>query len=764
MKRLQETFLYCKERPDPFFLFFLFAMTILAQNVYGTPPVQVITPGNGIAYNVNVKKTRIISFPASVMKMKIAADWLAHELSGKTDHRWQIIAREKLEQDLSDIEIRTMPETSPIPFQKTDKRYHEAYIIHIDNNIKLYAGGSAGALYGVQKLNEKIREASLQQDETIIDYPDYKWRGIYIYPVHTQCGSSYMLKNPEDKNKWSDCMEKLIDHWRSLRINALFLQSYIFYRLNDGDIQLLDRLFRYARRNNIEPVPVLASKLWGVPLDYLKPDAIEGIFHKAIEFKAESGSLEPVKTNSIDNTTYTWAIKHNFFLPEWYTVPDSEKKQQIALDQSVNNKPWKNPVFLKNTKGSTRLKVRSGQYYELMLSIRSNKNQATRVGITTEEFDDKGNKLKKIHRYTIKAFTNHYWRKRWFPAFVSANAHAITVRIVVENRSDEKVHVEIAEPTFVPMQNQLINVLVNKETAPVVQSKDGKIQYIRGKDYQLNHAEIKEWREVDFNTIKKTEIKLLSSSRIHNGQYLNVSFDTLPLEYRAIPMSKYSVASSYTYQEYQRIFNRLKKLSPKFIHVSLDEHAGGLNRDSRSLKLGLCNRDLYISYINTLDNLLHKQTKISLPIGGSINGAGLTSTQLIVWDDMLNPWHNGNNTTYQVPFGGKPGGTGLFDASECSQNIKLQQRVLLASWWYQGRDERGVVKNTPAFYRKRGYQYFMSTWYQQKGIGNWINSVNPSETKGFIATTWNKQKQGVPAMACAAWNRAASNQCLAQSN
>lgn len=723
------------------------------------PPAQSITGGSGIVYSVN--KNGTITFPGSNEYMKIAADWLAQKLNKGDEYHWHVIRQRNNSEIFGEIEIYTMPKDNQIPYKKTDKRYHEAYIIYVGKKIRLYAGGSAGALYGVQRLFEMIQNGSLMQSSTIIDYPDYKWRGVYTSFSTTTCGDPYWLKAKQKKD-WQLCVQTLIDNWRLLRINCLFIQSPIFYRLNGNDIQLLDDLFNYARKNNIEPVPVLASKLWDIPIDRIKQDAIEGVFHKDVKFKAESGSLVPLKNNTTDSASYTWAIKHNLFLPDWHIESDTEntKREHIYIDQSANNDPWKNPVFLENAAGKIHLAVQPGQYYEFMLSIRSRKYHGARIFITAIELDNNGDALKGLHRYSSQLFTTADWRMRWIPIFTSKNTHAISLQISAKNISDETMHIEVANPTLIPMKNQLINVLVNNETAPIIKSNDDSKQYIRGKDYEIRQVLIKEWSGTYFKNIKKTEIILLPTSKIQNGQIINISFDTLPLEYRAIPVSKYSTASRYTYKEYHRIFNRLKWLSPKFIHVALDEHAGGLSRDSRSKNLDLCNRDLFVGYINTLDSLLRDHANIKLPQGGSIGGVGLTDTKLIIWDDMLNPWHNGSNTTYQVPYGGVSGTTNLKSKADCTKNTRLHKTVLLASWWYRSKDNRGVVKKTPSFYGHLGYQYFMSTWYQRGGISNWLKTVKPSDTLGFIATTWSKKEQGVPIMACMAWNRKTYKKCL----
>jgi len=739
----------------PFFIVTIF----LCQNVFAMPPVQLIKSGSGEAYSI--QKHGVITFPQSAKNLKVAADWLRDKLNELNGYHWSVNATKSAAQPNGDIEIDKLMNSHDIPYSNTDKRYFESYVIKVGKLIKLSVGGRAGSLYGVQTLFRMISHNQLIESSKIIDYPDYKWRGVYITLNNTTCGDPYTLKG-QKKEKWLVCFKSLIDSWRLLRINSLYIQTPVFFRLDGNDIKLFDDVFTYARLNNVEPIPVLASKLWGIPLDFLRKDAIEGIYHKDVKFKVEAGYLVPQNNSITSHIAYDWEIKHNLLSPDWHTInkADNERETVITIKQEVNNEPWKNPVFVKDKAGNTRLSVQPGQYYELMISARSDKNNAARILVTATGYNKNGDALSNIHQFSAAVFAKQNWSKRWIPVFASKKAHSISIRVVARNISSKAVSVELRKPVLIPMENKFVNVLDNNETTLLIKSSNGKQQYTNGKDYSFSHEAIREWRETDFKNIKKTVIKILPGSRIHNGQIVNVSFDSLPLEYRAIPMSKYSAASDYTYKEYQRVFKRLKSLSPKFIHISMDEHAGGLNRDSRSKKLRLCNRDLYIHYINTLDDILHKKGNVTLPQGGRINGVGLSDTKLIMWDDMLNPWHNGNNLTYQLPFGGVTGATALNANRDCDNNITLNHDVLLADWWYKGNDKRGVVKNSPSFYSGLGYQYFVSTWYQPKGIKNWLKRVSPSKTEGFIATTWNRQLQGVPDMACMAWNRLAYKKCL----
>lgn len=743
--------------------FFILYLSLISFSSYALlPQAQIISGGNGKSYKL--KDTGTIEYSIHDSYLLDAAKWLKNSINKQDNYRWDIKDNFNATSKSSGtvISLYGLKNDRRIPYKKADKRYNESYIIEVDKKITIYAGGPAGALYGVQRLFDMLSNHSLVQGSTIIDYPDYKWRTAYINLGNIPCGEIYWLK-PNEKEKWLSCMRTLIDSWSLLHINGVFIQSPVFYRLNNNDMQLLGTLFSYARKKNIEPAPVLASKLWGIPLDQINTNAIEGIYHKNAKFIVSDGRLIPLYNHNKDNDL-KWDIKHYLFNNNW-RKEDSDKniKEGVSIKQQINNNPWKNPVYLKDMTRNIKLKIKPGQYYELMLSIKSKKRHDMRLFITPIELDKDGRELKGLHRNTTKLFTTRYWRKRWIPIFTSQNTYALTLHISAKNISNKVALAEVSDPILIPMKNKLINVLVNSETSPIVTSNDGKRTYISGKDFEIDKGTIKEWRETGLKNIKKTIIKVLPGSKIHNGQTVNVSFNTLPLEYRAIPASKYSPVSHYTIDIYQRVFNRLKRLKPKYIHISLDEHKGGLNRDSRSKKFGLCNRDLYISYINTLDDLLHKSSSVNLPLGTTIKGAGLVNTKLVVWDDMLNPWHNGSNSTYQSPYGGVAGSTGLKNQTGCN-NIKLDHNIILADWWYKGSDKRSVIKNSPSFYRKLGYQYFISPWYQRDGIKSWVESVKPKDTKGFIATTWSKNLQGIDDMACVAWNRSAYKNCLLENN
>jgi hypothetical protein len=365
--------------------------------------------------------------------------------------------------------------------------------------------------------------------------------------------------------------------------------------------------------------------------------------------------------------------------------------------------------------------------------------------------------MSELARGADSTWPREEWTRRWISIFTSEETHFLWFRFAPKSLTEESIRLDIDDVELRPMGHELINILSNRETRPVVTSEDGEHVYEHGQDYQLKLAPVRSWRDVAFGDIERTQIEIPPTSRIIDGSVVNVSFDSLPLEYRSFERSKYSAASQYTYAEYRRLFGQLSQLSPVHIHVAMDEHMGGLNRGSRSLNLNMTNRDLLLTYLNTLDAVLRREGEVDLPGGAKITGVGAADTRLVIWDDMINPWHNGGNLYYQLTSGGVLGDTPL--VANGPSEPKLNSNILLSSWWYRDEDPRSKVQNSPGYFRNAGYRFFAAPWYQKAGIRRWVEALMPDETEGLIATTWGKHTDGVEITACAAWNREAYESC-----
>jgi hypothetical protein len=709
----------------------------------------------------------VITFPEERAEFKKAAIWLAEQLSVKAG-TWRAVSANNPGTGKPAIQILSLTSSPAIPYPVSDKRFSEAYRIDVGGDVRILAGGKAGSMYAVRQFMLLLDGKREINSASLVDYPDFKWRGIVITFKGTPCGDPLNMT----KNKrlgWLQCMDAELEHMAAMRLNLLGLISPIFHRLNKGDMLLLGQFFERAREKNLEPMPVISSKLWGIPNSILSKDAVEGVFHDKVPFRVKNKKLvsDVVTRNLIPNGSFddkdnlSWKQKSRSGAQGWEI--SREKTGQDAGDNYLSiqlpkaNRPGASAAILGDLEKGGLIPVTPGHYYELGIRVRSSSDRGGQIKIGIQEFDQNQQPIRRSKHFNAKIFGRKEWDRRWIPVFTSTNTAFIRIRVAPKNLGNSNIRLSMDDLELRSMREQLVNILVNRETMPVLTSDDGKDVYEQGRDYAYVAVPLKEWRNVDFATIERLQVRVLPGSRIQEGATVSVSFDSLPLEYRNIPLSKYSAANEYTYLEYKRIFSQLKRLSPIFVHIAMSEHRGGLNRDSRSLTLGMSNRDLLVSYLNTLDALLREHKDVALPNGVHLAGVGAANTRLVVWDDMINPWFNGGEALYQAPAGGIPGSTALSAADP--KAVLLNHSIFLSSWWYRQEDEHGIVKNTPGYYDEQGYRYFASTWFEKDGIKNWIKVLSPERTEGIMATTWGGRRSGVAMTACAGWNREALEHC-----
>ena len=687
--------------------------------------------------------------------------------SGLSSVRGAWKAVEVGESSRAHIQLLPLNKDGDIPYKESDSRWAEAYRIEIGKEIKIYAGGRSGAQYAVDALVKELENNRKLDAAFMVDYPDYRWRGVIVKPANTSCRDPLPM-SARKWDQWLKCMQSEVDKFAEMRLNLLGLISPVFGRMNDDDVKYLEKLFKYARQNSVEPMPIIDTKLWGVPEKELDTDAVEGIFHSRQMFRVRKGSLVAEKGN--EGSSMRWA----FGVPADKSWQDQSKRGDrwalaenasggaggvpgLAIRLDGKEDPWKNSLLLRHPETGARIKVNPAGYYELGIRVKASSGH---VSVGVSQYDRQGRRIKGINRYPVKLQGQAGQPlKRWVPVFASAATDSILIRLAPGIHAGKAGRLEVSDIELRPMFSELVNVLDNEETSPVLTSVDGKTQYKNGVDYVVADSHVREWRGYSFEKLQRANITVKPESRLHDGDRVSVSYDSLPLEYRALPRSKYSAVSKYTYKAYRRLFRQFSKLPIQFLQVAFDEHSGGLNRDSRSRRLGISNRGLLIGQMNALERLLRFKGIVTTPGGDEFEGVGASSVKLVVWDDMLNPWHNGKDEMYQVGFGGLPGATGMISGK--TGETQLSKSIWLSSWWYRDKDEYEIVKRTPEFYSENSYNYLVATWYQKGGIQNWLKATDPEKAQGIVATTWNGNTGGVGEVACSAWDVRSLGKCAA---
>lgn len=694
-----------------------------------------------------------------------AAGWLAGELSAVGGH-WD--AAEFTDGSHADIQLLPLETESLIPYEAGDSRRSEAYRIEISQKIKIHAGGKAGAGYAAAALVDMLRKGKEIPAAVLVDYPDYRWRGVVITPKITTCGDPLSMSDQEWE-RWLTCMQGTIDKAAELRLNLLGMISPVFSRMTDKDVARLERLFLYARQKNVEPMPVLSTKLWDVASEDIEVNAIEGIFHDQETFLVRDGRLvaengpggEAVQWLADGHPDISWKDESRL-RKHWRMThggsPRSGEPLAFSIKLDGSEDPWGIALSLKQPGNGGRIRVKPNSYYELGVrfhAVGGAKGGHVRVGII--QYDHNGADLR-LNRYPVQLKVRSDNAKRWIPLFTSSATESVSIRLAPgAGDTSEPLEIAVSDMELRPMGSELINLLRNEETSPEVVSRDGTKLYREGTDYEIAGPPIQEWMGYPFNEIPRYTLRLKPGSSLEEGDAVRLSYDSLPLEYRVVPSSRYSAVSKYTFKDFHRLLGQHAKLPIEFIKIPFDEHHGGLNRDSRSRRLGKSNKELLINYINTLNQLLQANGIVTAPNGDQLKGLNVSGIKMIIWDDMLNPWHNGGVENSQVAFGGPPGATGMSKTSD--GDPELSRSVWLSSWWYDDKDAKQIVMNAPEFYTKRGYRHFVAAWYQSGGIKNWFEAADPDKVQGVIATTWDGRTEGVGMVACRAWNRHGSGPC-----
>jgi len=122
--------------------------------------------------------------------------------------------------------------------------------------------------------------------------------------------------------------------------------------------------------------------------------------------------------------------------------------------------------------------------------------------------------------------------------------------------------------------------------------------------------------------------------------------------------------------------------------------------------------------------------------------------KILMWDDMLNLWHNGGGDDYQVKWGGINGQTAL------ALDL-IPKDIYLMVWWYDKNDQRGKMKNSLDYFGEKGFSCFICPWNNRENILNWIKlTSNKKRCKGMIITNWQGWRsnlENIELMAVKAW-------------
>ncbi len=291
---------------------------------------------------------------------------------------------------------------------------------------------------------------------------------------------------------------------------------------------------------------------------------------------------------------------------------------------------------------------------------------------------------------------------------------------------------DVARPV-VASKHSLVNVIRGEDSDFIVQSSDKSKTYKEGVDYKFVEGDISYPYSLD---VRPSRIIRLTQGGIGVGEEVLVSYDYV--ENKCTSWAPWSIPYCPSSERaYKVIFHGLENviniLKPRYIDIGHDE-IRGLNRDSRCKKRSMTNAELLADDVNKINDYVKSLDP---------------NIRLMMWDDMVNPWHNGGDENYQVQFGGVAGKT--------SEAIDLIPKdVIMMIWWGDADDRFSKMKNSPAYFGSKGFNYLAVAYKDKKNIKDWSGLIkNKPSCIGLMTTTWDgwdKNIEGIRYTAEMGWH------------
>ena len=578
----------------------------------------------------------------------------------------------------------------------------EGYILDVFNNerqeIIIAANAPNGVFYGVQTLLQLIQENNSLKGISVIDYPDHKIRA-----VNTSYLSYFNRKYPP---KFTQGQKNKIDNLAMLKINTLCLgpdHKGNFFQESSEYIHPYKQMVEYCRKRFIEFIPTIGSlrSIRGFPFELL-----EGWWTRDEKFKFGRDDVaiaEKPFINLLENGDFKidknadaksdgWAITGS-------AIIDSNEKD------SDNN-------FLKIESGSVYvdLPVEPNKHYHVVTWA---KGDGPVICLFAR--DGSAQTIYGQCDYTRSKIIS--WKKLGLILKTSENVSKIRIKIYGKGK------IWIDNVKFYRIDGGLKNVIRTDTTDIQVTNLEKTKTYQEGVDYKINNGET---NKIFDEGLKPFQIRRLSNGNIAPGEKVLISYDSVLYWSRSHWYNQPPCVSDdrlYTDYYYPAIDRVIEALHPKIINLSSDE-IRGFNRDSRNKKRELSNARLFAEWLNKINRYVKSKDP---------------QCRVMIWDDMVSPYHNGGVKNYQLGYGGSSG-----RMDEALEQNMIDKEVIMNIWWY-GDSWLTAMFAATKYFKSRGFNYFGSPWYNSENIRSWSELLvdQPGALGGFD-TNWGGRSASAP--------------------
>ena len=610
----------------------------------------------------------------------------------------------------------------------------EGYRLEVfaDNLIVISATNSTGLFYGVQTLKQLLSASGgvvRVAGASIRDWPDQPWRGICLF--------GWPLGAPDGVNE----AKLAIDLFASLKINraefsydSLWWMDRDDYGLGRSNRSLFQELFAYCRERHIEPYPAMNGLSTAGNILSRDPHCAEGaaIADEPFRFSNDVAVAETPSIVALQNTGFEADVNSDGVPDGWLFYTDVYNPLNYwQRDATVAHSGGYSVRVERSTPGSSNpliqsLNAQPSSVYRLAF-------YGMRAAGTVGEYHaavravEYTSNSEYIVEHFIPVTSVDSWGREEMSIRTQPNCGILLVTASFWNNSGT---MWVDDVELERMNGRLVNVVRTTNSNIKVTNRAKTTNYVEGVDYEVIDGYMAYPYEA---THAPTQIRRLAGGGITNGQRVLVSYDTV-LNFNQIWWKAPACLSEPRTWElvFDGMDDVISSLSPKYFSVMLDE-LYGMNRDSRCASRGMSNSVLLADAVNRLRNHIHEVSP---------------STRMLIWDDMISPYHNGAHDYFQVVHSGPWGETGP------ALNL-ISNDVIPLVWWDDPADNSlGKMQNSPALMKSLGLEYIVSPWYNFKNIRDWADLLRANESGlGMLDTTWEPsiRDRGVEPSADYSW-------------
>ena len=600
----------------------------------------------------------------------------------------------------------------------------QGYKMEIENDLVLILGDqSQGIFYGAITLILILRPLNSQTlilpALSIDDWPDLEIRG-----AHT--GTSGEIANLESAK---DKYDQLVD----LKANMFMVAPTLYKNFFHLDLQnesslsadrtnreVWNELFEYGSELYIDTVPCIGNFGVAESIVVQDPHCAEGvrILYEPFEFD-DNDIARPVIDSALTIINPGFEIDENGDgLPDGWVLTGNGAEWELDGDShggnysakvSISCVSWSKALIVWNT-----IMVEPDTAYCLTFYAKKSENStggysmAFRIAQQTAEAKDIVENFKPVESYD--------WQKHEFIFVTQPNCSQIYLSASIV---DGMGTFWLDDLELKRMNGELLNVVRTESSGIEIWDDAKTIRYEENVDFEVVDGKMEYPYDQEG---PPTRILRLEGGHIEPDEQVLVSYDSVLAIKDAPWRCSYSPSEPRTYAIYfDALSDTTASLDPKYINTEESE-IFGMNRDSRSRGRDdgiegpiVGNAKLLAEDIARLNHHIHSQNP---------------DVKMMVYDDMLSPWHFGGRDSTQMVFGGPKG--------ETSPALDMIDKdIILIDWWYGADDAWNKMAMSPHQYDATGFKWLAMSWYDRDNIDQWVSIANRHENcLGLLSSTW----------------------------